>query len=154
MLRFAFVPGRFLPLNSPEPCVHVSSLGAFRWPTTVGAIVGGVVGGLLVVAAVVLGVLYKSGRLKTCRSCRPSSSAAVPASSGNSGAPAVGNYPEVAAPAPAFEGPGDSTGPGIQYPAAAPAVQYPEVAPFVQYPVRDSDSLPPPPPSYDDAVGI
>lgn len=102
-------------------------------------------------AAISVGVMYKSGRLKTCQSSRPQSLAAAPASSGDISAPATRNYPEIAAPAPASGGPGDRNGPGVQYPSV-PAVQYPEVAPVVQYPVVGaSDSLPPPPPYEDEA---
>lgn len=108
-------------------------------------------GGLVVGAAAVL--MFKSGRLKTCKSSRSSSSAAVPASGGNSSAPSERKYPEAYAPAPASGVPGDRNGQGMQYPSATPAVEYPEVAPVVQYPVIGTDS-PPPPPPYEGVAGI
>lgn len=117
-----------------SPCVHtrlslllVAHLDSMNRPATpMGAMIGGVVGGVLVVGAVILGILLKTGRLKGCKCCASSNPITATAAPGDScsATTVVNNNPEVEAPStltpPPGTGPGDGLAPpDIKQPVAA-----------------------------------
>lgn len=159
-IPFGIYRFRVPPFNRP---LLVSTIGAIYLSAPVGAIVGGVVGGLILVTAVILGVMFTTGRLKTHKCFSRSKAPAVAAPGGESSGPGVRKYSKppassAASSAAAGGSAGSALPPACGDPdqGSAPAVQYPAVVPDVQYPTVAASDISPPTrlPPYESPVGM